>query len=846
MLLTAGLAAASLGGCPGGGDAEDEGDRDNDGIVDSEDNCPDLASTDQTDTDGDGIGDACDNCPTVANPDQRDTDGDGFGDACDLLATPARSTNIALTRDDRFLVVANRETDSLTVFQVRDAQGNDDFEKLAEVAVGREPRFLALNPNDSEVYVSNAVSGTISVVALNGDAAFNVVAEIAVSTEPRGCAVTPNGARLYVANHTDNSVSVINTQTRQVIGAVNVGGNPTAIAITNDGDTDDTDETVFVTDFYAELIPGGPGEAFDRGKQGVVRSFNVGDPGSTLVKTTLAPLANAGFNGDRSSFCQQINAQAANNTFCPNTAITDATNDALDNVPQGAYPNQLGAALIRGNRLYIPNIAAAPEPPLRFNVNVQALVGVIDTAAKTEVVAETVNINNQIKLETQPAETEANTVLTRLFGGDLVALDATKDGRTFLLLSRGGNYAMKATLDNAGVLNIGAPNVVRFQTGNIPTGVVISSDGTRAYTNNEVNVSVSVLNLQNNSVIQRDLASGSIPEPGTFAHSTLVGKLVFFTALGTPDNGIFQTPVREIIPLADRNKASDNAWSSCASCHPDGLSDGVTWIFATGPRQTVSLDAFFAKDNPHDQRISNWNAVRGSVTDFNENSVAVQGGKGFAGTPPNPNVYNHGITQGASDALDAQTLWVQTIRPPILPDPTDTAALARGRTVFENNCASCHGGPKWTKSQVIYLDNPAFDAAPVAGSVPRDPGITNVAAQIRSYTVAANTITFIENVGTFAAASPIEIRSNAQGALGGIGFNVPSLLGIAYHAPYLHAGAAQTLEEVFPLHNLPGGTIQSVLSAQQQTDLLVFLRSIDGGTVPFRSATDDFRDAIGG
>jgi hypothetical protein len=52
--------------------------------------------------------------------------------------------------------------------------------------------------------------------------------------------------------------------------------------------------------------------------------------------------------------------------------------------------------------------------------------------------------------------------------------------------------------------------------------------------------------------------------------------------------------------------------------------------------------------------------------------------------------------------------------------------------------------------------------------------------------------------------SPIEIRDNAAAstAFGADGFNVPSLLGVNYTAPYLHRGQAQTLEKVFWLHKL--------------------------------------------
>ena len=58
-------------------------DSDNDGIFDSEDNCPDDPNPGQQNSDNDFFGDVCDNCPNVDNEDQTDSDGNGIGDACD-------------------------------------------------------------------------------------------------------------------------------------------------------------------------------------------------------------------------------------------------------------------------------------------------------------------------------------------------------------------------------------------------------------------------------------------------------------------------------------------------------------------------------------------------------------------------------------------------------------------------------------------------------------------------------------------------------------------------------------------------------------------------------------------
>ena len=135
--------------------------------------------------------------------------------------------------------------------------------------------------------------------------------------------------------------------------------------------------------------------------------------------------------------------------------------------------------------------------------------------------------------------------------------------------------------------------------------------------------------------------------------------------------------------------------------------------------------------------------------------------------------------------------------------------------------------------------------------VPRDPGVTAAAGgQIVSYTAGAATLTFLDDVGTFDAGNPLELRGAGgkigQAALGAAGFNAPSLLGVAHNAPYFHDGSAATLDDVFARHQLGGSTIASLLNAGEQDSLKAFLASIDGRTDHFRSATDDFRDLIAG
>ena len=112
-------------------------------------------------------------------------------------------------------------------------------------------------------------------------------------------------------------------------------------------------------------------------------------------------------------------------------------------------------------------------------------------------------------------------------------------------------------------------------------------------------------------------------EPGNAAGQIQIGKELFNTSVGVFD------PPRLAGQPAITGRMSNLGWGSCSSCHPEGLSDNVVWIFASGPRRTVPLHATFAPGNPAQQRALNWSAIFDQIEDFEGNIRNVSGGLGL-------------------------------------------------------------------------------------------------------------------------------------------------------------------------------------------------------------------------
>src|SRR5688572_2702101 len=207
-----------------------------------------------------------------------------------------------------------------------DIDAGDDVDapdaRVAELTTGGEPSSVVIHPNDDIAFVANRADATVVKITGLKSGSPQVGTPLPVGSEPAGLALSPTGARLYVAEFAEGRVAVIDTSSMTEVGAITAPKNPRALAVTNDGDTDDTDELIIVPEFFGEAGPGE--EATDTSRTGRVRIYQASD----LVGT------------------QAITLAAIDSGFAPSTAAPGAPTVMTS-------PNQLFSVLVNGSKLYL-------------------------------------------------------------------------------------------------------------------------------------------------------------------------------------------------------------------------------------------------------------------------------------------------------------------------------------------------------------------------------------------------------------------------------------------------------------------------------------------------------------
>lgn len=522
-------------------------------------------------------------------------------------------------------------------------------------------------------------------------------------------------------------------------------------------------------------------------------------------------------------------------------------------------PNQLHAIAQQGPSLYVTHVCAAPAAPQGPLASLHAGLSVINLAARTEDLS--MNGSRVLQSDAPLRSLLANPIDVVPFAGAVLVLAQGSNSVQVL----GETVSTRVGLDRFYAPGQG-PQFDDPAMG-VPTGVI------------GVDTEAFVLDATGRRVLELAPRFGPMSPVAVFP----------FETLPPPASPLY------VERVGRRHFAtSEGLWSSqnsvaCTSCHPDGLTDGLTWVFTAGPRQTPSLSGTFERGRRAAHRAQGWTATADEIADVEGLVRTLCGGSGAigldAGIPLNVGYPGPGgisrhdglssssrslvLSTGRRDWLELEEWLVSLPRPPASAR-LDPLAVARGRQLFASGgCAACHGGALWTVSRVPYepslLKNGSavgddgvpsqpsgLRVQPLSGAMLWSPALNTDTLKVAPEGVSINNLPVnigperitcvLRDVGTFDRADPLEVKSNGQPAQGEKGFNPPSLFGLATSAPYLHHGKAKTLTELFSApwarHTQawsPGflSTADGGVNPGEVRDLVAFLESIDEQTVPF-------------
>jgi cytochrome c peroxidase len=125
---------------------------------------------------------------------------------------------------------------------------------------------------------------------------------------------------------------------------------------------------------------------------------------------------------------------------------------------------------------------------------------------------------------------------------------------------------------------------------------------------------------------------------------------------------------------------------ACASCHPEGRDDSLTWATPDGPRQTIFLAGRIEASAPY-----GWFGAHGDLGVHLGHTFQRLGGSGFTAPSDKADlaalVAWLGVMKGPSRAAAGRTSPLDA--------PLDSSLVDRGRRIFDDpavGCATCHGG----------------------------------------------------------------------------------------------------------------------------------------------------------
>jgi YVTN family beta-propeller protein len=669
-----------------------------------------------------------------------------------------------------------------------------------EVSSSNSSGTVGISNDDAFVYAVDTDNGVVAIVDAKTQ---SKITSVPVGSLPERIAVGADDT-IYVANRGSRSVSVIHRGTTDPgswneATRINVGVEPVGLALSPDGKTlYVVNSTSLQTSDYGTVmsfdtaslqmkweLPVGqePRSIAVVGKdRAVVTLFKQGDivlvdlskPEVLQAGTTLYQLANRppdpsqevqfGPGGPSTSHARGMGEVVPGPSDGRIYALTSWSSEATLQAPPPAPPATIPVASCDPSYGGSPSNSPGVAPTSCPSSVVSAGVVTFQDQGATPLVDSLQGCGTQGGMP--PTRIVTGTQAPPMQGPSAIAIDPT--GNWMFVVGRNSNdVVVLPTAGSPPSQNSSVASIISVGQG--PSGIAVTHDGARAYVYNSFDHQLSVLEGTSGGIN----VTATIPvAQDVLSPNAVEGRELFFSAIN---------PVM----------TSSNVAIACASCHLEGREDGHVWQFSEGPRRTPSLAGRATTLTPP----FHWSGEFATLDDFlNGTIIQRMGGS---------NTLTAMTVNGSTTVTIPIAAYIDSLKPLDNPQQlaTPTDAQVRGKAVFATAaCSTCHAG---------------------------------TATDANGQTVQLFTNNGFANVGTLVTSGnnpddPTQLQTcSVSGVSESACLNVPSLLGLARSAPYLHDGSAATFMDrlrVGQSTNQHGQTAN--LSDQQLSDLVEYLKSL--------------------
>jgi YVTN family beta-propeller protein len=478
---------------------------------------------------------------------------------------------------------------------------------------------IALIENDSHLIVTNQESNSISII--NVQQGYEKIGEIPVGSRPQTAAFDNLHKNIFVSNQNEGTLSIINFDSLSNAGCLETNLAPFGVVV--------GEHLIFVSNQESHNVTVYDKSNFIRLKtintEKFPRGLNLYAEKDRLYVTHFKNGKLTVINTNTLEIDSVIN-MGSNASLFQSVTITD----------DGKYG-------------YLPQtFSNTTNTSLQFDSTVFPSVSVVDLENGANLRKKRIGLDIVDRPVGMPLESALNS------SGDL--------------------YIVNSASDDISVVNLNNIDAVaHIEVGRNPKGIALSHSQQRAYIDNALDGTVSVIDIETNLEIE------------TFEATLLEENARLL-------NG------RRIFNSSSRSDLSRDQWVACSTCHFDGGNDGNSWFFADGLRNTPSL--FGVSETPP----FHWSGNLDELQDVEMTIRDLQGGTGLAIGESNcsPSCDQGAPNKFRSEDLDDLALYITSLKFPSsarLGSIPQNSPYKKGEALFSDEktrCASCHYPPLYS------------------------------------------------------------------------------------------------------------------------------------------------------